>query len=75
MTEDEMNLILQEREMREEFVNVYNKWIEQMPAFIIAPILTRLANNAEQAKEIQYQKALEKESEDENNGKTNNSTT
>lgn len=63
-----MNLILQEREMREEFVNVYNKWIEQMPAFIIAPILTRLANNAEQAKEIQYQQALEKESEDENNG-------
>lgn len=68
LTEDKMNLILQEHEMREEFVNVYNKWIEQMPAFIIAPILTRLANNAEQAKEIQYQQALEKESEDENNG-------
>ena len=57
------NIILQEREMREEFVDVYNKWIQQMPAFIIAPILKNLANSAEQAVEIQYQQALEKESE------------
>lgn len=63
-----MNLILQEREMREEFANVYNKWIQQVPAFVILPILQNLTNSARQAVEIQYQQALEKESEDENNG-------
>jgi len=57
------NIILQEREMREDFANVYNKWIQQVPAFVILPILQNLTNSARQAVEIQYQQALDKESE------------
>lgn len=59
------NLILDEREMREEFVAVYNKWIGQMPAFIMALILEKLYNQAIKASEIQYQQELKKQQESE----------
>lgn len=59
------NLILDEREMREEFVAVYNKWIQQMPAFIMVPILEKLSDQASKAAEIQYQQELKKQQESE----------
>lgn len=57
------SIILKDKEMREEFVGVFNKWIQEMPAFMLTPILENLLNSARQIADAQLQQELEKESE------------
>jgi hypothetical protein len=57
------SIILKDKEMREEFVGVFNKWIQEVPAFMLTPILENLLNSARQIADAQIQQELEKESE------------
>ena len=57
------SIILKDKEMREEFVGVFNKWIQEVPALMLTPMLENLLNSARQVADAQIQQELEKESE------------
>lgn len=72
----EKPIIIAEREMKEDFVNVLNKHITRIPASIIASALKAISNQVDRIAEEQYERALAEYNshvkEESDNGKETN---